>query len=265
MTHRSTASATEIERILETAVDAAYAGGRRAMGYYNNRVEVEIKSDGTPVTMADKGAEETILNIIRERFPQSHVVAEESGKSGDERTGLKWIIDPIDGTKTFVAGVPMWGAMIGAELDGQPVAGVVYFPATDDMVAAGSGMGCYWNGRRARVSNVADLSEAVVLTTDVARAMRRSKAYEAIAAKSKFSRTWGDCFGHCLVATGRADVMLDPILNPWDCGPLVTILEEAGGRFTTWKGERTIWGGDGISVNAALHPGILQMIAENEG
>src|SRR5690606_34895566 len=139
-------------------------------------------------------------------------------------------------------GAPLWGVMIGVELDGKPVAGAVYFPALDDMIAAGNGLGCWWNGRRARVSNVSKLSEAVVLTTDWPRAQRRSTAFDTLARQAKTTRTWGDCYGHCLVATGRADAMLDPVLNPWDCAPLLPILQEAGGHFVTWKGEATIHG-----------------------
>ncbi|HEV7297988.1 MAG TPA: inositol monophosphatase family protein [Tepidisphaeraceae bacterium] len=254
-----------IRDLMNTAIDAAYAGGRRAMAHYNNRVEVEIKDDGTPVTRADRESEEVILNIIRSRYPQSAIVAEESGRSGTEGASLRWIIDPIDGTKTFIAGAPMWGVMIGVEQAGKTVAGVVYFPALDDMVAAGNGLGCHWNGRIARVSDVADFSQAMVLTTDWQRATRRSKAFESIASQARVARTWGDCYGHILVATGRADVMLDPILNPWDCGPLLPIMQEAGGHFTTWKGEPTVWGPDGISVNAKLFQPTLDAIRAIEG
>jgi len=255
----------DVSNILQTTIEAAYAGGRRAMGYYNNKVEIEIKADGSPVTLADKGSEETILKIVRDRYPHSQVLAEESGQSGSKTAGLRWIIDPLDGTKTFITGAPLWGVMIGAELDGKVVAGAVYFPALDDMVAAGVGQGCYWNGRRARVSETTDLSQAVVLTTDALRANRRSTAFETIAKQAKLTRTWGDCYGHCLVATGRADAMLDPILNPWDCSPLLPILEEAGGHFVTWKGEPTIWGPDGISVNNGLKDTILKTIRDIEG
>ena len=254
-----------IRDLMNTAADAAYAGGRRTMAYYNNRVDVEIKSDGTPVTLADKQAEEAILAIIHARYPGSDIVAEESGVSGSGNARLKWIIDPLDGTKTFIAGTPLYGAMIGVELDGKTVAGAVYFPALDDMVHAGLGEGCYWNGRVARVSEVGDLSQAMVLTTDWLRATRRSTAFESIAKQARIARTWGDCYGHILVATGRADVMFDPILNPWDCSPLLPILQEAGGHFVTWRGEPTIWGGDGISVNARLLKPVLDHIGTIEG
>lgn len=254
----------DVFSLMHTAIEAAYAGGRRAMAHYNNRVEVEIKSDGSPVTLADKQSEEMILKIIRDRYPQSDILSEESGQSGPKGAGLRWIIDPLDGTKTFITGAPLWGVMIGAELNGKAVAGAVYFPALDDMISAGTGLGCHWNGRRTKVSTVSDISQAVILTTDWPRAQRRSTAFETIAKQSKLTRTWGDCFGHCLVATGRADAMLDPILNPWDCAPLLPILQEAGGHFVTWKGEPTIWGPDGISVNAGLKDPLLKAIREIE-
>jgi fructose-1,6-bisphosphatase/inositol monophosphatase family enzyme len=128
------------------------------------------------------------------------------------------------------------------------------------MVAAADGMGCTWNGRRARVSSVASIEEATLLTSSITGCLNRSDAYEKLLPRVKLSRGWGDCYGHVLVATGRAEIMMDPKINPWDCAPLLPILREAGGHFTTWQGEPTIWGPDGVSANAAVHRQVIELL-----
>ena len=245
--------------LLSVAIDAAYAAGKRTLAYFNTRVAVELKADQTPVTCADLESEKLIRDYILRTFPTHSILGEEGGiHAGDER--FRWIIDPIDGTKSFICGVPMYGVLIGVEVSRRPQVGVVYLPATDEMIAAATGQGCTWNGRAARVSQVSDLSQAVVLCTSAITALSRSDAFEIISGKARMNRGWGDCYGHILVATGRADVMLDPRINPWDCAPLLPILREAGGHYTTWSGESTIWGADGVSTNAALHGQVIEIL-----
>ena len=138
--------------------------------------------------------------------------------------------------------------------------GVVYLPALDELVTAATGLGCFWNGRPAHVSSVSKLSDATLLTTCAFSAQKRSDAFGRLVAQTKLQRTWGDCYGYMLVATGRAEIMLDPDMKPWDNGPLLPILEEAGGHFTTWDGRPTIWGPDGVGTNAALHAEVLAIL-----
>ncbi len=245
--------------LLGVATEAAYLAGRRTLAYFNTGVAVEMKRDNTPVTQADRESEQIIRSRIGRTYPGHSILGEEGGKQeGDP--DYRWIIDPIDGTKTFVCGVPFYGVLIGLEVKGEPSVGVVYLPALDEMITAARGLGCRWNGRPAAVSKVARLEEAAVMVTDVTSALARSDAYERLAAGTRFQRTWGDCYGHVLVATGRAEIALDSAMNPWDCAPLLPILEEAGGRFTTWTGERTIWGKDAVSTNAAVHRRTLQIL-----
>jgi histidinol-phosphatase len=245
--------------LLSVATEAAYLAGRRTLAYFNTGVAVELKADDTPVTCADRESEQLIRDRIARSFPEHSILGEEGGsQEGDP--DYRWIIDPIDGTKTFIRGVPLYGVMIGVEVKGQPSVGVVYMPALDEMLTAATGLGCHWNGRPARVSPVAALSEAAVLATSIASSMARSDAFGRLAAASQFTRTWGDCYGYVLVATGRAEVMLDATINAWDCAPLLPILEEAGGHFTTWAGEATIWGKDGLATNAALHRPVLDLL-----
>jgi histidinol-phosphatase len=245
--------------LLSVATEAAYLGGRRTLAYFNTGVAVEMKPDDTPVTCADRESERLIRDRIRRTFPHHTILGEEGGTDeGDPE--YRWIIDPIDGTKTFIRGVPFYGVLIGVEVQGKPSAGVVYLPALDEMVSAATGLGCWWNGRPARVSEVAALAEAAVMVTSARAAMARSDAYERLVAATKFQRTWGDCYGYVLVATGRAEAMLDPSLSAWDCAALLPILQEAGGHFTTWAGEATIWGKDGVGTNAALHRPVLEIL-----
>jgi histidinol-phosphatase len=246
--------------LLSVATDAAYAAGRRTLAYFNTRVAVEIKPDDTPVTCADREAEQLIREMILRRFPNHSILGEEGGIHDGADKAHRWIIDPIDGTKSFICGVPMYGVLIGVEVRGEPAVGVVYLPATDEMVAAATGLGCRWNGREARVSTVSKLSEAVVCCTSILSAVQRSDAFETLAGRAKVTRGWGDCYGHVLVATGRADVMHDPRMNPWDCAPLLSILREAGGHYSTWAGVPTIWGPDGAATNGALNAEVMQIL-----
>jgi histidinol phosphatase-like enzyme (inositol monophosphatase family) len=248
-----------LKDLLQVAIDAAYAAGRRTLAYFNTQLDVELKADNTPVTCADREAEEMIRKTILRHYPAHSILGEEGGiHEGDKN--YKWIIDPIDGTKSFICGVPLYGVMIGIEISGRPQVGVIYMPALDEMVAAATGLGCRWNGREARVSRVDKLAQAVLSTTSMTTAQARSDAFETLASKVKVVRGWGDCYGHCLIATGRAEIMLDPRMNPWDCAPLIPILSEAGGHYTTWRGEPNIYGADGVSTNAALHREVLDIL-----
>jgi histidinol phosphatase-like enzyme (inositol monophosphatase family) len=245
--------------LLAVATEAAYLGGRRTLAYFNTNIAVETKSDDTPVTLADREAEQVIRAHVAKSFPTHTILGEEGGTTeGDP--DYRWIIDPIDGTKSFIHGVPLYGVLIGVEVRGQPRVGVIYMPALDEMIAAAEERGCTWNGRPARVSQTSRLEDASLTTTSPETARARSDAYERLAGRVKLKRAWGDAYGYVLVATGRCDVMLDPKLNPWDCAPMIPILREAGGRFTDWRGKEHIWGNDGVATNGALHDEVLGIL-----
>ncbi len=247
--------------ILNFATDAAWQAGRMTLRYFQTGIAVERKADESPVTIADRDAEIKLRDLIVARFPDDGIVGEEHGdKVGT--TGRRWIVDPIDGTKSFVCGVPLYGVMVGVEVDGDPAVGVVHFPALNEMICAGKGLGCTWNGRVARVSDVSDMKDATVLLTDSVHLHGRDEAIARICSRAKLVRGWGDCYGYMLVATGRAEVMLDPVMNVWDCAALAPILREAGGTFTTWSGEATIWGNEAIGTNGALFEDVMALIEE---
>lgn len=246
----------ELRELLDVAVEAAYLGGRRTLAYFNAGVAVETKADLTPVTVADREAEEIIRGHITARFPGHSIIGEEAGETEGDGN-VRWIVDPIDGTKTFIRGVPLYGTLIGVEVDGIASVGVIYLPALNEMISAATGLGCWWNGRRARVNDARDLQDAAVMVTEVETMRARGGAYDNLASDARFVRSWGDCYGYALVATGRADVMVDPALNLWDSAPLLPIVEEAGGRFTSWSGERGIRVPDGVATNGHLHEQVL--------
>lgn len=245
---------------MEFATDAAWQAGRITLGYYQTSVEVETKSDDTPVTIADKTAELKLREMIKARYPNDGILGEEHGEE-EGTSGRRWIIDPIDGTKVFVAGVPLYGTLIGVEIDGEPVVGVAHLPALNEMTSAAKGLGCWWNGKRCHVSQTERVEDALVIVTEqeLFGKHKPGKADELIE-KARLVRGWGDCYGYVMVATGRADVMLDPIIAVWDCAALAPIMEEAGGTFTDWRGKATIWGEEAVGTNGKLFDEVMELI-----
>jgi histidinol-phosphatase len=250
---------TNLKDILAIAMDAAYMGGRKTLAYFNNGVPVERKSDKTPVTQADRECEQLIRQTITRYYPRHSQVGEEWGESAGD-PDYKWIVDPIDGTKTFIHGVPLYGVLIGVEVKGIASVGVIYLPALDEMVSAARGLGCTWNGRSAHVSQQGDLAEAAVMSSSIASCYKRSGGFAKLADKTLLQRTWGDAYGYALVATGRAEVMVDSAMKLWDCAPMLPIIEEAGGRFTSWSGKATIYSDDGVASNGLIHAETLRIL-----
>lgn len=250
---------------LDFAVDAAWQAGQLTLAHFQTGVAVEQKADESPVTVADRGAEELLRRLIESRFPDHAIVGEEFGEADRDST-YRWIIDPIDGTQSFVQGVPLYGVLIGLEIDGEMVVGVAHFPGLGEMVAAAKGQGCRWNGRLARVSEVSRLDQALLVFTDPVSfaPYGRTKAWDRLREVTHTQRGWGDCYGHCLVATGRAEVMLDPIMSVWDCAALLPILQEAGGTFTDWKGQATIYSEEALSTNGVLFDQVMEIVTGEE-
>jgi histidinol phosphatase-like enzyme (inositol monophosphatase family) len=253
---------TDLPSLLEFAVDAAWAAGRVTLAHFQAGVDVELKADDSPVTVADRHAEQFLRARIAARYPDHAILGEEYGAAGAHER-YRWVIDPIDGTKSFVSGVPFYGVLVGLEVDGVPAVGVCHFPALGETLSAATGLGCEWNGRRARVSGVDRIEEAALGYSDSRDLADRMGAdWVSLAHSVRIVRGWGDCYGHCLVATGRLDVMLDAAMNPWDCCALVPILREAGGAFTDWTGAARIDGGDAYSTNGRLHAAIGRHLAK---
>jgi histidinol phosphatase-like enzyme (inositol monophosphatase family) len=239
---------------LRDAVSAvARLAGAAALQHFGASLDVESKSDGSPVTRADREAEQVARAWIAQHFPNDGILGEEFGETlpGARR---RWLIDPVDGTRAFVKGVPLWGTLVAVAEGEHVLAGAAEFPATRERIAAARGEGCWWNGTRCHVSDIATLAAATVLGTDAAYVStpERGRRLHALALKAATARTWGDCYGYLMVATGRAELMSDARLSPWDAAAPQIIVEEAGGVFSDWQGRATSFGDGAVATNALL-------------
>ncbi len=261
----------EINSRLEYAVAIAREAGELTLTHFRSRgLAVERKGDGSPVTVADKGAEELLRKRIAEQFPADAIIGEEFGETPGT-SSFKWILDPIDGTKSFVSGVPLYTTLVAVMQHDEPFLGVIFAPAVNEMLYAARGQGCWHIINRgkpqvARVSNVGRLSEAVFVTTcvrsyTVDRKKDGRQAFDRLTAACRVSRTWGDAFGYMLVATGRAEIMVDPVVNLWDAAALLPIIQEAGGQFFDWQGVATVHSGEAVATNAALAKEVQDILA----
>ncbi len=255
---------TDLHNLMTFAAETAYLAGRLTLGYFNAGVRPDFKADDSPVTVADRRAEELIRGRIEQAYPGHAIVGEEFGASEEAGASHCWFVDPIDGTKAFIRGVPLYGVLIGLEIEGRPEVGAAYYPGTDELLCAATGAGCWWNGRRARVSAAANLSRAYVSCSDPGgfAAYGRAAEWERLMRRTYHRIGWSDAYGYLLVATGRIEVMLDPIMNSWDCGPFPAILGEAGGYFGDWEGRVTIHGGEGLATTQTLLPQVLAAMRE---
>ncbi len=203
----------DLKSRLEAAVESAREAGELILGYYQSSgLKVDRKADSSPVTEADRNAESLLRQRVAEHFPQDGFLGEEHGEVRS-RNGLRWIVDPVDGTKAFVAGVPMFGTLIGLEAGTDVLLGVCRFPALNEVIFAGSGTGSSWQigtepPRPIRVSDIAELSNALFCYTEVGlfEQSQRTNAFNTLRQRTRVSRGWGDCYGHMLVATGRAEL-----------------------------------------------------------
>jgi len=245
--------------LVEEATELARRAGELSLRWFRSAgLRVDSKGDGTPVTEADRAVERFLREEIGRRYPDDGIVGEEEAEQHGV-SGRGWIIDPIDGTKAFTRGVPLYANLL-AVTDGDGVAvGVINVPAIGELVCAGRGGGCFFNGAAARVSDQASVDGACVTTSGFETwddaALLRVKASGAAL------RTWGDGYGYLLVATGRLDAMVDPVAAVHDLAPMSVIMAEAGGRFSDFRGVDTIAGGSGVATNGLLHDGLLAVLA----
>jgi histidinol-phosphatase len=264
-------NSAEINDRLSFATIIARKAGEFTLQHYRTKgLAVERKGDGSPVTIADQEAEKLLRSLIAERFSDDEIVGEEFGTTPG-KSGFQWILDPIDGTKSFVSGVPLYTTLVAVMREGNPLAGVIFAPAVDEMAYAANGQGCWHvidNGepQRCQVSSVNSLSDAVFLSTCV-RSFTKDRewdgrpVFDKLAESCRVSRTWGDAFGYLLVATGRAEIMIDPIMNIWDAAALKPIIEEAGGQFFDWQGRATVHSGEAVATNGALAGAVKDILA----
>jgi histidinol-phosphatase len=232
----------------------ARGAGAITLKYYNSpSLTIETKSNDTPVTQADKQAEAYLRTEIKKHFPNDAIIGEEFGEETSSND-VRWILDPLDGTKTFIHGVPFYGTLIAREEGDTVTHGCVYLPALNELVYAERNQGCWWNGSRCHGSEVSRTEAISLVTTDHQRLVNRfgRDTISNLIEEVGLYRTWGDCYGHVLVATGRADLMLDAQCAVWDIAPFAVIMDEAGAHYESFSGERTIRGGDLISCSLPL-------------
>jgi histidinol-phosphatase len=249
----------KLDDYLEFATETAYLAGKLTLGYFQAGVRPDYKPDDSPVTVADRLAEELIRQRIEARYPRHTVIGEEFGSHEGEDASFRWFIDPIDGTKSFIRGVPLYAVLIGLEIEGQPVVGAAYFPALDEMLTGAVGLGAWCNGRRAHVAETASLSQAYACFTDPYAFVKHDKQeiWDRLCKSTYYHVGWSDAYGYLLAATGRVEIMLDPIMHAWDCAPFPPIFQEAGGYFGDWHGRTTIYGSEALATTQTLLPEVL--------
>lgn len=261
--------ADQLCRRLDSARRFAHEAGQITLAYFRrDDLVVERKGDDSPVTAADRQAEAHLRRSIAAAWPEDGIFGEEMGEQPGT-SGFRWILDPIDGTKSFIHGVPLYGTLVGIERHGQPLAGVIHMPALGETVYAAQGQGAWYEQagqipRPVRVSACPRLAEALFLTSEVANFDRigRRAVFDRLQAAVRLVRTWGDCYGYLLLATGRAELMIDPVVAVWDLAALVPVIEESGGTFTDWQGRRTIYSGQAVATNGLIFKEVMALMAE---
>jgi len=262
----------ELQSRLDFAVKIARLAGQQTLELFRTTdLEVIRKSDGSPVTAADRGAEQLLRDQIGHEFPEDAILGEEFGEKVG-KSGFRWVLDPIDGTKAFVSGVPLYTTLVAVMHEEEPQIGVIFAPAAGEMVYAAYGSGCWHvidggKPQQACVSTVDNLADAVVVTSSVKsftteREVDGRAVFDRLQTKCKVTRTWGDAFGYLLVATGRAEVALDPAMSLWDTASLQPIIEEAGGKFFDWQGLATVHNEEAVATNSKLAEQVLALVQE---
>lgn len=243
------------------ANELADRAGEIGLGFFGGSFEVRLKPDRSPVTEADVAIEEAIRNAIRERYPDDGVLGEEGGSEGGGRR--RWIVDPIDGTKNFADGVQVWSNLIALAVDDEPVVGVVNFPALDERYEATKGGGARLNGAPIHVSRADRVSRSFFVFAGMEDWLEGPYAagVQSLVRESRRNRGFGDAWGHCLVARGSADIMVELELATWDWAALQVVVQEAGGRISQFDGSQLAHGGTVLATNGVLHDEIVARLA----
>ena len=244
----------DLKPYMEFTRSLAIQAGKISLDYFQKELTPEYKLDLSPVTVADRAVEGFIRGQIEKKYPQHSIVGEEYGEDGNSGKSIRWIIDPIDGTKSFMRGVPLYAVLIGMEVEGVVRVGAAYFPALGEMICAADGEGCWWNEKRTHVSEIDKLEESYVCFTSMRGGLteRQMPIWNRLKEKAYALRGWSDAYGYLVVATGRAEVMVDPAMKIWDCGPFPPIFREAGGYFGSWDGWEGHTFGEAIACNANI-------------
>lgn len=251
----------KLDSYLNFAKQLAYRAGRITLSYYNKGIQYDRKADESPVTAADRATEQFIRGEIEKTYPTHAIVGEEYGEQAGEENPFRWIVDPIDGTKSFIKGVPFYSVLIALEIEGISRVGAVCLPALDEILYAADGLGAWANNKRVHVSEISKMKEAVFCYTSWSgfRTKKRLDVFENLHKECYFGRGWSDAYGYYMVATGKAEIFLDPEIQIWDVAPFPPIFREAGGFFGSWAGKEGHAHGEGLAVNSALKSKVLKL------
>ena len=232
--------------------------------HFRTSINVESKSDLSPVTIADKLAEEKMRELISQEFPTHGIIGEEFGNYNPD-VEYVWILDPIDGTKSFISGALSFGTLIALQRNGKPIIGVVNHPILNEFLI-GDNATCLLNNSKVMIRSCNDISEATLLTTDHLNIYKyQSKfGFDNLISKVKLYRNWGDCYGYYLLATGFADIMIDPIMSIWDSNALIPIINGAGGIITDYKGNDAVNGTSIVASNSAIHHDVIRILNDQK-
>ncbi|MDH3202679.1 MAG: inositol phosphatase [Myxococcales bacterium] len=243
---------------LHALTDVIVRAGEIALKHFDRGVIPERKPDRSPVTAADREVEQVIRDYVMERYPHAEFYGEETGRHGDNAE-LRFIVDPIDGTRAFIRGLPTWSVLLGIEVEGSPVVGIAYMPSAGDLFVGALGQGTTHNGEQAHVSKVTSLSDATVMHGSLQQFTEAGvgDTLVGLAGACDSARGYPDFDGYRQVLLGRADAMVDPGVKPWDICAAAVLIREAGGRLTSMTGEETIYGGSAVASNGAIHDDLV--------
>jgi histidinol-phosphatase len=252
----------QIKHFVQAACDASFEGAKASLKWFERIPPVEKKADRSPVTRADRETEIRIRKILRSYFPDHLIFGEEFGEEGPKESPFKWWIDPIDGTLQFIRGIPFWGSVVGLEYRGNVVAGCLHLPAIQLQIYAGRGLGTKLNGSACRVSKVSKLKDATISSVGVLRASAtQEKKIARLAREAYDQRGAFDVFSHACVISGKMDAALDLGIRPYDVSAVKICVEEAGGKYTSWDGENSIYAAAGVSSNGLIHRQCVKILS----
>lgn len=251
----------ELEKALNLASQWADEAGQLTLKYYGKKVEILSKDDNSPVTIADKEAEILLRKRIEEAYPDHGIIGEEFGAK-ESKSGFTWILDPIDGTKSFIHTIPLYTNLIGLLYNDEPILGVINAPVVNEKVIAAKGLGSWYNDTKAQVRETKSIDDITFLITELKKneTEGHEEFFKEVHDRCRIMRTWGDAYGHMKIAAGQADLMFDPILSIWDAAALAPVVTEAGGVFSDVNGVETIHSGNGFSCSKSLKPEVISLL-----
>jgi myo-inositol-1(or 4)-monophosphatase len=249
-----------MDNLKQFAKYLADESGKIISSYFRTEIQINEKADSSPVTIADKKAEEKMRELIMKEFPEHGILGEEFGKY-NENAEYQWVLDPIDGTKSFICGAQSFGTLIALMKNGEPVLGVINQPVLKEFLI-GDNNSAELNGKQVRVRECSDISQAVLLTTDHLHISeyQNIENFENLMQKVKLYRNWGDCYGYYLVATGFADIMVDAIMSPWDSMALIPVIRGAGGVITDYQGGDPVKGNSIVASSKKIHAEVIRKL-----